>query len=163
MTNRWRREQLEQARLRLKYRSVFRQLLTLPKFAATQTTTSHPISPLNTTTTNTTDNFTSFQRNMLGKSMQKLREKPLPPQLGRRSTCLSLRTSPMTEPTTPTKKTAIRIKKTVKMPRKYRTIAKMPKGWAHVAEEEGEAEVEIVWEKQKMALSGCITPGLNGV
>ena len=48
------------------------------------------------------------------------------------------------------------------MPRKYRAVAKMPKGWAHVAEEEEEAEVGIVWEKQKTALSDCITPGLSG-
>ena len=64
--------------------------------------------------------------------------------------------------TTPTKKTATQIKKTVKMPREYRGVAKMPKGWAHVTVEEGEAEVEIVWERQKTALLGCTTPGING-
>ena len=99
---------------------------------------------------------------MLAKSMQKLHEKPLVPQLERRSTRLSLHTSPTTKQTTRTKKTATQTKKTVKMPREYRAIAKMPKGWAHVAEEEGEAEVGIVWEKQKMALSGYTTPGLSG-
>ena len=66
------------------------------------------------------------------------------------------------KPTTPTKKTTTQTTKTVKMLRKYCATAKMPKGWAHVAEEEGEAEVGIVWEKQKMALSGCTIPGLNG-
>ena len=141
MTIKWRREQLERARLRLKYRSVFHQLLTLPKFSATPTTTSHPTSHLNITTTSRTAGFTSFQWNMLAKSMRKLHEKPLQPQLGRQSTHLSLRMSTLTSKhTTPTKKTATQIKKTVKMPREYRGIAKMPKGWAHVAEEEGEVE-----------------------
>ena len=96
-------------------------------------------------------------------SMKQLREKPLLPQLGRRSARLSLRTLLLTpKHTTPTKKIATRIMKMVKMPRKYREVAKMPKGWAHVTEEEEEAEVGIVWEKQKTALLGCTTPGING-
>ena len=48
------------------------------------------------------------------------------------------------------------------MPREYREIAKMPKGWAHVAEDVGEDKVDEVWWKQKKALSGCTTPGING-
>ena len=163
VTIKWKREQMERARLCLKYRSVFRQLLTLPRFDATPTTTSHPTSHPNTTTTSTTTNFTSFRMNMLAKSMKQLREKPLPPQLGRQSARLSLRTSLLTpKHMTLTKKTATQIKKTVKMPREYHGVTKMPKGWAHVAKEEGEAEVGIVWERQKMALLGCTTPGING-
>src|ERR1700761_9275093 len=46
----WRKEQLERARIHLKYRSVFRQLLTSPRFAAPQINTS----PLTTTPTTTT-------------------------------------------------------------------------------------------------------------
>ena len=160
MTNKWRREQLERARLRLKYRSVFHQLLTLPRFALAQNTVSHPTSPPTTTTTNTTDYSTSFQRNMLAKYTSKLQEPRPLPQLARRSTRLSLRTSYQT--TTPTKKTATPTKKTTKMPRKYRRIAKMPKGWAHAVVEGGEEEVDEVWQMQKVALSGCTTPGSRG-
>src|ERR1700761_6924527 len=69
VTNKWRREQLERARLRLKYRSVFRQLLTLPRFASVQNTTSPPTFLLTTPTTTTTANFTSFQADMLTKCM----------------------------------------------------------------------------------------------
>src|SRR6201996_6163969 len=81
VTIKWRREQLERARLRLKYRSLFRQLLTLPKFASTQAPISPPTSPPTTTTTSTTDNFTSFQRNMLARCMSTLRGKEPLPQL----------------------------------------------------------------------------------
>src|SRR6201996_5665703 len=161
VTIKWRREQLERARLRLKYRSVFRQLLTLPRFALTQNTTSHPASLPSTSTTNTTDSFTSFQADMLTKCISKLKGRRQWPQLARRSMRLSLRTSPQT--TTPTKKIKTPTKKTMKMPRKYREVAKMPRGWAHVVVEEGEEEVEEVWQKQKEVLSGCTTPGTSGV
>ena len=62
-----------------------------------------------------------------------------------------------------TKKTATPTKKTTKMPRKYQEIAKMPKGWAHVAEDIEEEKVDKVWWKQKRALSDYTTPGINGV
>ena len=48
-------------------------------------------------------------------------------------------------------------KKTTKMPREYCKFAKMPKGWK--MEEVVDDEVEEVWEHQKEALSGSITPG----
>ena len=49
------------------------------------------------------------------------------------------------------------------MLRKYREIAKMPKGWAHVAEDVEEEKVDEVWWKQKKALSDYTTPGINRV
>src|ERR1700761_2075019 len=161
VTNKWRREQLERARLRLKYRSVFRQLLTLPRFTSVQNTTSPPTSLLSTPTTNTTASFTSFQADMLTKCISKLQGRQPRPQLARRSMRLLLRTPSQT--TTPTRKTVTPIKKTTKMPRKYREVAKMPRGWAHIIVEEGEEEVEEVWQKQKEVLSGCTTPGTSGV
>ena len=79
-----------------------------------------PNSHLNTTTTNTTVNFTSFQKNLLDKSMRQLRGKPPQLQLGRQSMRLLLRTSsPIPTTTTPTKRTMTPTKKTTKMPRKY--------------------------------------------
>ena len=48
-------------------------------------------------------------------------------------------------------------KRTTKMPRRYREYAKLPKGWK-MAEVEDD-EVKEVWEHQKEALSGSITPG----
>src|ERR1700761_5423721 len=159
VTIKWRREQVERARLRMKYRSVFRQLLTLPRFASIQNTTSPPTSLPNISTTNTTASFTSFQADMLTKCMSKLQGKQPLPQLARRSMRLLLRTPSRT--TTPTRKTATPTKKTTKMPRKYREVAKMPRGWAHIIVEEGEEEVEEVWRIQKKALSDCTTPRIR--
>ena len=48
-------------------------------------------------------------------------------------------------------------KKTMKMPRKYREYAKMPKGWK--MEEVKDDKVEDVWALQREALSGCTIPG----
>ena len=48
-------------------------------------------------------------------------------------------------------------KKTTKMPRQYRKIAKLPKGWK-MAEIEDD-EVEEVWERQREALSSSTTHG----
>ena len=104
-----------------------------------------------------------FQRGMLVKSMQQLREKPLSPQVGRKSIHLLLRMSSQITTTTPTKKTPTPTKKAMKMLRKYREIAKMPKGWAHVVEDIEEEKVDKVWWKQKRALSDYTTPGINGV
>ena len=53
--------------------------------------------------------------------------------------------------------TTMKIKKTTKMPRKYRAYAKMPKGWK--MEEIEDDEVAEVWERQKEDLSGCTIPG----
>src|SRR6201996_7318833 len=156
----WRREQLERARLRMKYRSVFRQLLTLPRFASVQNTTSPPTSLPSISTTNMTASFTSFQADMLTKCMSKLQGKQPSPQLARRSMRLSLHT--LSQTTIPTRKTATPTKKTTKMPRKYRGVARMPKGWAHVVVEDGEGEADEVWRRQKKALSDCIIPGTNG-
>ena len=39
----------------------------------------------------------------------------------------------------------------------------MPKEWTHVAENAEEERVNEVWWRQKKALSGYITPGINGV
>ena len=50
-----------------------------------------------------------------------------------------------------------KIKKTTKMPRKYRDYAKMPKGWK--MEEVVDDEVEGVWTRQKEALSDSTTHG----
>ena len=50
-----------------------------------------------------------------------------------------------------------KIKKTTKMPRKYREYAKLPKGWK--MEEVEDDRTEEVWAQQKEALSGCTTPG----
>ena len=49
------------------------------------------------------------------------------------------------------------IKKTTKMPRKYREYARMPKGWR--MEEVVDNEVEDVWAKQMKALSDSTIPG----
>src|ERR1700761_8520346 len=106
VTIKWRHEQLERARLRLKYRSVFRQLLTLLRFASAQNTTLHLTSPQTTNTTNMMDDFTSFQRDMLTRCIGKLQGKQPLPQLARRSMRLSLRTLSLTATSmTPTKKT----------------------------------------------------------
>src|ERR1700761_1733466 len=81
MVRAWRREQLERARIRLKYWSIFRQLLISPRFAATPTN----VLPLTTTPTTITtlpwDNSTSYLWDMLAKYSQTL----LLPQLARRS------------------------------------------------------------------------------
>ena len=50
-----------------------------------------------------------------------------------------------------------KIKKTTKMPRKYRDYAKMPKGWK--MEEVVDDKVEGVWVRQKEALSDSTTHG----
>src|ERR1700761_1694885 len=92
VTIKWRREQLERARLRLKYRSVFRQLLTLPRFASTPTPILPPTSPSTTVTTSMTGNSTSFQQNMLAKYTSMLQKKQPWPQSARRSMRLLLHT-----------------------------------------------------------------------
>ena len=53
-------------------------------------------------------------------------------------------------------------KKTTKMPQQYRAWAKMPKGWAHVKEEEIRDEIMELWRKQRMALSDSTTCGRQG-
>src|ERR1700761_4979802 len=153
MVKAWRREQLERARIRLKYRSVFRQLLTSLRFAAPPTNASPPMTIPTTTTTPPRDSSTSYLRDMLAKYSQTLS----PPQLGRRSRKYPCIASPLT------KKTTTRTKKTTKMLQQYRLTAKMPKGWVHVVvEDDGEDEVDEVWEKQKEALSASTTHGSNG-
>ena len=56
-----------------------------------------------------------------------------------------------------TSSTTTTTKKTTKMPRKYRTYARMPKGWRMEAVEDN--EVEGVWEQQKKDLSDSTIPG----
>src|SRR6201996_7344787 len=80
MVRAWRREQLERARIRLKYRSVFRQLLTSPRFTAPPTNALPLTTPPTITTTPLRDSSTSYLRDMLTKYSQTLS----PPQLGRR-------------------------------------------------------------------------------
>ena len=53
--------------------------------------------------------------------------------------------------------TMTKIKRTTKMPRKYRDYAKLPKGWK--MEEVVDDEVEDVWARQKQALSDSTTHG----
>ena len=50
-----------------------------------------------------------------------------------------------------------KIKKTTKMPRKYRDHAKLPKGWK--MEEVVDDEAEGVWARQRQALSDSTTHG----
>ena len=61
-------------------------------------------------------------------------------------------------------KTMTQIKKTIKMLRKYCTVAKMPKGWVHAAiGDDEEVQIKGVWQKQKKALSDSTTCGINRV
>src|ERR1700761_456992 len=99
-----------------------------------------------------TTSSTSFQKDMLVKSLLSLCGKLLLPQLVRRSICLSHHILSLTMNMTPTRRTETPIKKMMKMLRKYHRVAKMPKGWAHVAEGNGKEEVDKVWEMQKRAL-----------
>src|ERR1700761_1008203 len=81
MVRAWRREQLERARIRLKYRSVFRQLLTSLRFAVPPTNILPPTMTPNTTITPLKDSYTSYLQDMLAKYSQTLS----PLQLARRS------------------------------------------------------------------------------
>src|ERR1700761_695555 len=72
MVRAWRKEQLERARICLKYRSVFRQLLTSPRFAVTPTNTSSPVTTPITTTTQAKCNSTAYLQYMLAKYSQTL-------------------------------------------------------------------------------------------
>src|ERR1700761_6926669 len=152
MVRAWRREQLKRARIRLKYRSVFRQLLTSLRFAATPTNVSPPTTTLTTITTPLRDSSTSYLRDMLARYSQTLS----PPQLGKRSSKSTSTTSPLMKK----RKTTTQTRKTTKMPQQYRLVAKMPKGWVHViVKDDAEDKVDEVWKKQKEALSVSIPPG----
>ena len=157
----WRDEQILRARLRRSSRSVSHPPVTsLPSPAVT------PATQITATTVPTLDGAPRRTPTLYLCDLRGLLDTPWGPsmefrQLAHRGRNCSTGTllphrdvsAGTLSPTTTTKK----LKKTTKMPCKYREFAKMPKGWK--MEEVVDDEVEEVWEHQKEVLSGSITPG----
>ena len=157
----WRDEQIYRARLRRRQRSVSPPLATSPPSAAVT-----PATQITATTAPTLDGAPRRTPTLSLCDLRGLLDTPWGPsmefrQLARRgrnrSTGTLLPHRDVSAGTSSEMTTKTTIKKTTKMPRKYREYAKMPKGWKMEEVEDG--KVEEVWDRQREALSGCTTPG----